>query len=212
MFAVVTLTAFLISPGPSSAGGVAVVAYYTAHGDAAIWQAVLVGFGIFCFVWFAGAFAEAMPSSNAVLVSAGAMAAVYLVTLGAWEALGETYNGIDLVNVQSDSYGDAHALFDVGVGAAHMASFADAAFVGATTVGLLTSVRPWRRLGAIGIVLTVAWLINAPLQILATSDWSVTVGTILFLALLAWVFALSVVLVITLRRTPAATPAKVAEP
>ena len=212
MFAVVTLTAFLISPGPSSAGGVAVVAYYTAHGDAAIWQAVLVGFGIFCFVWFAGAFAEAMPSGNAVLVSASAMAAVYLVTLGAWEALGETYNGIDLINVQDYSYGDAHVLFDVGVGASHMASFADAAFVGATTVGLLTSVRPWRRLGAIGIVLTVAWLINAPLQILATSDWSVIVGTILFLALLAWVFALSVILVITLRRTPAATPSKVAEP
>ena len=212
MFAVVTLTAFLISPGPSSADGAAVVAYYTAHGDAAIWQAVLVGFGVFCFVWFAGAFAEAMPSANAVLVSAGAMAAVYLVTLGAWEALGETYNGIDLIDVQNDSYAAAHALFAVGVGASHMASFADAAFVGATTVGLLTAVRPWRRLGAIGIVLTVAWLINAPLQILATSGWSVTVGTILFLALLAWVFALSVILVITLRRTPAATPAKVAEP
>lgn len=216
MFAVVTLIAFLISPGPSSPDGVTVLAYYAAHGDAAIWQAVLVGFGVVCFVWFAGAFAEAMPSGNAVLVSAGAMAAVYLVTLGAWEALGETYNGIDLINVQNDSYGDAHALFAVGVGAAHMASFADAAFVGATTVGLLTSVRPWRRLGAIGIVLTVAWLINAPLQILADqrtmSGWSVTVGTILFLALLAWVFALSVVLVITLRRTPAATPAKVAEP
>jgi hypothetical protein len=214
VFAVVTLTAFLISPGPSSAGGATVVAYYTAHGDAAIWQAVLVGFGVFCFVWFAGAFAEAMPSANAVLVSAGAMAAVYLVTLGAWESLGETYNGMDFIDVQS--YGDAHALFDVGVGASHMASFADAAFVGATTVGLLTSVRPWRRLGAIGIVLTVAWLINAPLQILADqrtmSGWSVTVGTILFLALLAWVFALSVILVITLRRTPPATPAKVAEP
>ena len=216
MFAVVTLTAFLISPGPSSADGETVVAYYTAHGDAAIWQAVLVGFGIICFVWFAGAFAEAMPSGNAVLVSAGAMAAVYLVTLGAWEALGETYNGIDLINVQNDSYGDAHILFDVGVGASHMASFVDAAFVGATTVGLLTSDRPWRRTGAIGIVLTVAWLINAPLQILADqrtmSGWSVTVGTILFLALLAWVFALSVILVITLRRTPAATPAMVAEP
>ena len=197
VFAVVTLIGFLISPGPSSANGVAVVEYYTAHGDAAIWQAVLIGFGVFCFVWFAGAFAETMPSANAVLVSAGAMAAVYLVTLGAWEALGETYNGVNLSDVPSDSYGAAHALFDVGVGASHMASFVDAAFVGATTVALLTSVRPWRRLGAIGIVLTVAWLINAPLQILATSGWSGTVGTILFLALLAWVFALSVILVIT---------------
>ena len=211
MFAVVTLTAFVISPGPSSPGGAGVVAYYTAHGDAAIWQAVLVGFGIFSFVWFAGAFAEAMPSGNAVLVSAGAMAAVYLVTLGAWEALGETYNGVDLIDVQTDSYAAAHALFAVGAGASHMASFADAAFVGATTVGLLTAVRPWRRLGAIGIVLTIAWLINAPLQILDTSNW-VWVGTILFLALLAWVFALSVILVITLRRTPASTPAKIAEP
>jgi hypothetical protein len=93
VFAVTTLIAFLISPGPSSAAGVTVVEYYSEHGDAAIWQAVLAGFGVFFFVWFAGAFAETMPSGNAVLVSAGAMAAVYLVALGAWEALGETYNG-----------------------------------------------------------------------------------------------------------------------
>jgi hypothetical protein len=93
VFAVVTLVAILIAPGPTSANGVAVVEYYTAHGDAAIWQAVLAGFGIVCVVWFAGTFAEAMPSANAVLVSAGAMAAVYLVALGAWEALGETYKG-----------------------------------------------------------------------------------------------------------------------
>ena len=102
--------------------------------------------------------------------------------------------------------------FAVGVGASHMASFADAAFVGPTTVGLLTAARPWRRTGAVGIVLTVAWLINAPLQILAAAGLSVTIGTIVFLSLLAWVFALSVILVITLRRTPAATPAKVAAP
>jgi hypothetical protein len=102
-------------------------------------------------------------------------------------------------------------LYDVGVGAAHMASFADAAFVGVTTVALLTSVAPRRRLGGIGVALTVAWLINAPLQIFATSDWSVIVGTIVFLALLAWVFALSVVLVISLRRTAVAAPADVAQ-
>ena len=211
VFAVVTLVAFLIAPGPSSPNGVTVVEYYTAHGDAAIWQAVLVGFGIVCFVWFAGTFAEAMSSANAVLVSAGAMAAVYLVTLGAWEALGENYKGVDIIYVQSQSYGDAHVLYDVGVGAAHMASFADAAFVGATTAALLTSAAPRRRLGGIGVALTVAWLINAPLQIFAGSGWSEVVGTIVFLALLAWVFALSVVLVISLRRT-AVVPANVAQP
>jgi hypothetical protein len=53
VFAILTLIAFLIAPGPSSADGVTVVEYYTAHGDAAIWQAVLAGFGIVCFLWFA---------------------------------------------------------------------------------------------------------------------------------------------------------------
>jgi hypothetical protein len=43
--------------------------------------------------------------------------------------------------VSSDTYRDAHFLYDVGVGAAHMALFADAAFVGATTAMLAT--RRW---------------------------------------------------------------------
>jgi hypothetical protein len=104
------------------------------------------------------------------------MAAVYLVGLGAWEALAETYKDVDIVDVPTEGYGDAHVLYDVGVGAAHMASFADAAFVGATAAALLTSVAPWRRLGLVGAVLTAVWLVNAPLQIFAASDWSDAVG------------------------------------
>jgi len=200
VFAILTLIAFLIAPGPSSANGVTVVEYYTAHGEAAIWQAVLAGFGIVCFLWFAGTFAATLPSANAVLVSAGAMAAIYLVTLGAWEALAETYKDVDIVDVPSEGYGDAHVLYDVGVGAAHLASFADAAFVGATAVALLSgAVVRWRRLGWVGVGLTVVWLINAPLQIFGTSDWSDAVGAVIFVSLLAWVFALSVILVMSLR-------------
>jgi len=162
VFAILTLIAFLIAPGPSSANGVTVVEYYTTHGDAAVWQAVLAGFGIVCFLWFAGTFAATMPSANAVLVSAGVMAAIYLVTLGAWEALAETYKDVDIVDVPSEGYGDAHVLYDVGVGAAHLASFANAAFVGATAVALLSgAVVRWRRLGWVGVGLTVVWLINA---------------------------------------------------
>ena len=113
---------------------------------------------------------------------------------------------------QSESYGDAHVLYDVGVGAAHLAGFADAAFVGATAAALLTSATPWRRLGMSGVGLTVVWLINAPLQIFATSNWSDTVGAIVFLSLLAWVFALSVVLVISLRQAVVATQRTKASP
>ena len=206
VFAVLTLVAFLIAPGPSSASGLTVVEYYTEHGNAAIWQAVLAGFGIVFFVWFAGTFAQTMASAHAVLVSAGAMAAAYLVVLGAWESLGENYKEVDIVDVQSADYGDAHVLYDVGVDAAHMAGFADAAFVGATTAALLTSVTPWRRLGGIGVGLTAAYLINAPLQIFATSDWSDGVGAVVFVLLLAWVFVLSVVLLIVLRRAPREKP------
>jgi len=212
VFAVLTLVAFLIAPGPSSANRVKVVEYYTEHGNAAIWQAVLAGFGIVCFMWFAATFADAMSSTKAVLVSAGAMSAVYLVVLGAWESLGENYKGVDIVDVQSEDYGDAHTLYDVGVGAAHMAGFANAAFVGATAAALLTSATPWRRLGGIGVGLTVVWLINAPLQIIATSDWSDGVGAIVFVSLLAWVFALSSVLVISLRRAAVATQPTQASP
>ncbi len=202
VFALLTLAAFLIAPGPSSANGVMVVEYYTEHGNAAIWQAVLAGFGIVFFMWFAAIFADTMSSANAVLVTAGAMAAVYLVR----SVPGSRWARTTKTSTSSMCRARAMAMptcsTDVGVGAAHLAGFADAAFVGATAAALLTSATPWRRLGMIGVGLTVVWLINAPLQIFATSDWSDAVGAIVFLSLLAWVFALSGVLVASLRKPP----------
>ena len=50
VFAVVIVAAFAFAPGPSSAADVQVINYYTEHGNAAIWQAVLAGFGLVCFV------------------------------------------------------------------------------------------------------------------------------------------------------------------
>ena len=60
------------------------------------------------------------------------MVALYSVTLGSWETLGENFKGVETIDVGTETYRDAHFLYDVGVGAAHMASFMDAAFVGAT--------------------------------------------------------------------------------
>jgi hypothetical protein len=209
-FAVLVLAGLAIAPGPSSARGVTVVQYYSAHGTAALWQAALLGFALVCFVWFAGAFAgwADRPSSGpAVMVSAAVLAALYLVAVGCWESLGENYVGVEVSSVASEGFGDAHLLYDVGVGATHLANFMDAAFVGATAAVLLTAAAPWRRLGRIGIGLTLVQLINAPLQIFAGSDWSDAVGAIVFLALLAWVFALSAVLVVSMRRTAVPGPA-----
>jgi hypothetical protein len=206
LFAIVIVVAFAIAPGPSSAADVKVIDYYTGHGNAAIWQAVLGGFGIVAFVWFAAVFSGWSPAGPAVLASAAAMAALYSVTLGSWETLGENFKDVGVVDVSSETYRDAHFLYDVGVGAAHMALFMDAAFVGATTAALFTTAVPRRRLGGLGIVLTAVFLINAPLQIFGTADWTDGVGAIVFLALLAWVFVLSIVLVVSLRRGQAAAP------
>lgn len=60
--------------------------------------------------------------------------------------------------------------------------------------------------GGAGIALILVLLINAPLQIFGTADWTDAVGAIVFFALLAWVFVLSVVLVRSLRRETSIAP------
>jgi hypothetical protein len=199
-FAVLMLATVAIASGPSSASGVTVVEYYSVHGTVTLWQAALAGLAFVCFVWFTGTFVGWMSNGPAVVASAAAMAALYLAAIGCWESLGENYAGVEITSVSSEGYGDAHVLYDIGVGALHLANFMDAAFVGATAAALLTAAAPWPRLGRIGLGLTIVHLINAPLQIFATSDWSDAVGAIVFLALLAWVFGLSVVLFVSMRR------------
>jgi len=201
IFAVVTIVAFAMTPGPSSAADANVIAYYTEHGDAAIWQAVLAGFGLICFVAFAAVFSRWSPAAApAVLISAAAMAALYSVALGAWESLGENFKDSNAFDVTSETSRDAHFLYDVGVGAAHMALFMDAAFVGATTVALFTTALPRRRLGVVGIVLTAFFVVDAPLQIFGTAGWTNAVGAVVFVGLLVWVLVLSIALTASLRR------------
>jgi hypothetical protein len=196
VFAVLVVIASAIASGPSSADGATVMAYYSAHGTATLWQASLVGFALVCFIWFVGVFSQATSLGPVVLVSASVTAALYLAAIGAWESLGEIYraHGSDLIE------GDAHVLYDVGVGATHLANFAVASFVGATAVSVLSARRAGRFLGAVGMALTALLFVNAPYQIGATSHRSDVVGTVLFICFLAWVFAISAWLVIGLQR------------
>jgi hypothetical protein len=196
LFAILVVVAFAIATGPSSANGATVADYYSAHGTATLWQTSVFGFALVCFMWFAGVFFEAAPLGSVVLVTASVTAALYLVALGAWESLAEIYgraHGSDL------DQGDAHALYDVGIGATHFANFSSAAFVAATAVAVLTAGR--RRLGFLGIALAGVLIANAPFQIAATSHWSDAVGTVVFICFLAWVFALSVWLFSLVRRS-----------
>ncbi len=107
LFSALVVIAFVIAQGPSSARGDTVVAYYSDHGTAT------------------------RTSAGALtVVGAAVTAALYLVAIGCWESLGETFNGRDALDVSREDYGDAHFLYDAGVGATHMAHFTTAAYVG----------------------------------------------------------------------------------
>jgi hypothetical protein len=199
-FAVLVAAALAIPGATPVPHSTTVVGYYSAHGATTLWKTTLIGLALVCFVWFAGTFARWMSSGSTAQISAGAMAALYLAAFGCFASLSRTYAGVDVTAVPSDAYRDAHTLYDAGVGLTLVANFMSAAFVGATSVALITATVPWRRLGGIGIGLTFVHLINASLQIITSSDWADVVGAVVFLTLLAWVCGLSAVLVVSMRR------------
>jgi hypothetical protein len=199
-FAVIAVVAFAIAPGPSSGYGPTVVEYYTAHGTAALWQAVLVGVAVALFLWFVVTFAEQLSAGPLSIVFAAVTSGLLMVTVGATETLGEVYRNVNFVDVSSESYAAAHAVYDVGDGANHLALFTVAAYVAATAVALLTSTRPRRRLGWIGIALACVQLVNAPYQIFSMSHRSVVINGVVLIAFIAWVFVLSIMLVVAVRR------------
>jgi hypothetical protein len=199
-FAVFVVAALAIPGATPVPHSTTVVEYYAAHGTETLWKTAVVGVALVCFVWFAGTFAEWMSTGSMVQIAAGAMAALYLAAFGFFASLSRTYGGIDVATVSSDAYRDAHTLYDAGVALTLVANFMGAAFVGATSAALITAADAWRRLGGFGIGLTLVHLINAPLQILTSSDWADLVGAVVFITLLAWVCSLSVVLIVSMQR------------
>jgi hypothetical protein len=205
-FAVLAFLIFLINPGPASGDGVTVVEYYSTHAGATFWPAALAGVAAICLIWFAETFAWRMSLGPLGVVGAAVTAALYLVAIGCWEILGEIYGGVDIVNVPSQGYGNAHVLYDVGLGAAHIGNFAAAAFVGATAAAILASAAPMRRLGWLGIGFATFRLISALIELASDTHWSDAVAIAGFLAFLAWVFVASVALVVRMQRHTALLP------
>jgi hypothetical protein len=200
VFAIVALIAFLIAPGPSSGNGTVVVDYYSAHSSAVLWQAALIGLSAVLFIWFAETFAAHVASGSVAVVGAATTAALYLIAVGCWEVLGETYGGADPVGLSSESYGDAHVLYGAGAGAAHVAGFTAAAFAGATAVAIVRTPTRSRWLGWLGGGFTVAQLVSAEIVLASQSHWSDVVGDIVLVAFLSWIFAVSAWLLLEMRR------------
>ena len=200
LFSALVVIAFAIASGPSSARGDTVVAYFSEHGTAVAWQAAIVGVATVFFIWFVETFATHTSAGALSVVGGAVTAALYLVAIGCWESLGETFNGRDLVDVSSEDLGDAHFLYDAGVGAAHMAHFTTAAYVGSTAVAILASGASGRWLGWLGAAFAPICLLEAIVGLASQSGWSDAVDGLVFLGFLVWVFALSVWLVRVVRR------------
>jgi hypothetical protein len=64
-----------------------------------------------------------MSSGALGLVGAAVTVGLYLVAIGAWEELGETFGGRSFVAIPSEAYGNAHAHYSIGTGATHLANF-----------------------------------------------------------------------------------------
>ena len=205
-FAALALAAFLLAPGPSSSDGVAVVDYYATHASGTVWAAALFGLAAICLLWFAETFARLTSSAPLGVAGAAATAALYLVAVGCWEILGEIYGDVNIVDVPSAGYGNAHTLQVVGVGAAHMGNFAAAAFVGATTTAMLAAAAPWRWVGLAGIAFTTARVMSALIELASKSHWSDIVATAGFLSFVAWVLIASVALCANIRRASVHAP------
>jgi hypothetical protein len=75
-----------------------------------------------------------------------------------------------------------------------------AAFIGAVAMAMIGAGSRWRRWGVVGAVLALVELVNAFLQLLATSQWSDVVGVAVFALFLLWVLLVSAVLVAEVRR------------
>jgi len=196
-FTIVVVVAFLIDRRPSSSAGVDVVTYYSTHAGKALTADILIGIGAAFFILFAETFARRM-GSVAGLVGAAATIAPYLVAIGCWETLAESYRGVDLVDVPRESYDNAHVIYVVGVGSEHMGHFAAAAFIAATAAALFGT--PARKVAWLGIAIAVFRLGTAVLELATNSDWSDAVVALGFVSFLVWTFAASATLAVTLRR------------
>jgi hypothetical protein len=106
---------------------------------------------------------------------------------------------VSLIDVSSGSYAAAHAVYDVGDGAGHLAGFVAAGYTASTAVALLNSAVPLRRFGWIGVALAGVQLLNAPYQIFSMAHRSTVVGSVVLVAFIAWVGLISIVLVTSRR-------------
>jgi hypothetical protein len=203
-FVVLAIVAFLLTGGPDAdASSEEVLAYFADDADAVQWQAFLFGLAGAFLLWFGGTIASALRRAEgdaagrlpAIAVAGVASSvALYLLGIGAWAALARTVG----------EEGATRALYDLGQVAFGMSTFTAAVFIWALSTGIMRTrlLADW--VGWFGALVTVVLLVDGAYETLRDSTGLSVLGTIAFLAFLAWVLIASVLLTLGVRARPAA--------
>ena len=201
VFVILALVAFFIAGGPEAEATSDEIFEYFADNDTAVkWQGFLFGLSGVFLLWFAGTVAsvvrDADPESGGrlraiSLAGAAASAAIYYTGLAAWVALATTIGGNEATPGTVDV---AQGLCYLGDMALALSNFTAAVFVGAASIALLRTrlLADW--IGWLGLAVAAYLIVNSAVQIFSDSEAASLIGTIAFLAFLAWVLVTSALL------------------
>jgi hypothetical protein len=214
VFVVLALIAFLLAGGPGNTNAEGIANYFAEHDGAVEWQAFLFGLSGIFLLWFAGTLAAALraaePDAGArlggiALAGAAASTVLYFVAIAGWTTLAHLFGGAS-AGFSDEALGDSLMIFNLADGALAMASLTAAVFVGAVSVGALSAriVAGW--LTWAGGLVVALLVVNAFVQLVGDADSGDLLGTVSFLAFLAWVLAVSILLTRSWSRAVSAPP------
>lgn len=204
VFVLLALIAFLIAGGPDDTRADVIASYFAENDGAVEWQAFLFGLSGIFLVWFAGTLAAALRTADpdaggrlggVALAGAAASTALYYVGIAAWVDLAHLVGDASGGRFSDEALGDSLTLFNLADAALAMASFTAAIFVGAASVALLSTRMIVDWLAWAGGVVVALLIVNAFVQLVGDADSGDVIGTVAFMAFLAWVLAASILLI-----------------
>ena len=197
VFAALAFVGFLLTGRPEEqASAEEVVRFFADKQTETEWQSLLFGLAAIAFLWFASRLAQLIRTlagpgaerfASLTVSGAAASAALFLAGSAAFAALAE---GGERASV---------ALFDFGDLAIGLATFTAAVFVAGATAGIMRSALMDHWVAWLGGLLEGLLVLNGIVRTLADGDAGATLGTISYVAFLAWVVLVSALL--TLRHT-----------
>jgi hypothetical protein len=205
-FVVLAIVAFtLVGDAKANASTEEIFTYFGDNADRVQVGAFVFGLAGAFLLWFGGTVASALRRAEGdatgrlpTIAVAGVASSVplYLIGVGAWTALART----------AGEEGVSRALYDLGQQTIGMSAWTGAVFVWAVSTGIMRTrfLSDW--VGWLGTALTVLLLVDGAYEQLRDSSGLSVLGTIAFVAFLAWVLVVSVLMTLDARARAAVRP------